>query len=135
MIKLLANGLLVLILAISQVNAQVSFYCDMLESTVASQDDCCCPHDHADPPLDFDAHQTTSSTECCQADISFNFESEELLEPLELKTGKDPPHFDTSNLYFLLQTATYESVSSLEPDWLIRRNKSATYLVTARIRI
>ena len=131
-IKNLNYCLLVLAIASTQLSANTQFFCEMHETVKRS---CCCPHDHGDTDLDSDFNQTSSQSECCQVEVSVEYDFEHSLKIIEFETGKDPPNFSTRNFDLLFNPLVFRGLSTLSPYWLHRQKKSATYLVTARIRI
>ena len=137
-VKTLRFCLFALVLANSNLSAQTVFICEMLGLSTASG--CCCHEIHEDLNSDsdqnhgdLDAHSDRG--DCCNGEVSLVYEVDKTDLTVTIESGKDPPFFASCTFNHSYETLAYIFVPALEPDWQGRHSKSATYLVTERIRI
>ena len=123
---------LALTLMVGSVQAQVSYFCSMMDTVI--HNDCCC--------VDFehDDTQITDSEPCCEETIELGVDTNSnqahsTIKPNKFESDGDPPTgvFCTFNHSFQLQRAV--AVSCFDQAETFQTAGSATYLITQRLRI
>ena len=132
-------ALLGLMLIVGSVQADVSYFCGMMNSGMemtdaVMDDECCC--------ADFDDQQMMAdeSDSCCEASVNLLVDAEANAaqvtpKPIKLESDVDPPDVLVPT-FELLPLSTDTSVVSVCPVAAsFSRNGSAIYLSTQRLRI
>jgi len=124
--------LLALMLVVASVQANVSYYCSMMDTVML--DDCCC----ADS--DIDEMALTDSEPCCETSVDLLIDtSVEQAQPttnlIKFESDVDPPDDFVSVVSLFSASLDTLSVSSAEVVQTVCATSSATYLITQRLRI
>ena len=126
-----------LMLAVGSVQAQVSYFCDMMDDMMDTviHDDCCC----ADAGID-DMMVADSSEPCCEKSVSLsidvaNDQVQPQKKPIKFESDVDPPDLITSAVEYSPQIMNRASLSNVKHSANVHTTGSATYLITQRLRI
>ena len=122
-----------LMLAVGSVQAQVSYFCDMMDEVI--HDDCCC----VDAGID-DMMVADSGEPCCEKSVSLtvdvaNDQVQLQKKPIKFESDVDPPDLITSAVEYSPQVTNRASLSNVKHSANIHTAGSATYLITQRLRI
>jgi len=121
-----------LMLIVGSVQAQVSYFCGMMESVI--YDDCCC----AD--ADIDDGMLTESEPCCEKSVELFIDAptdqvQTSAKLIKFESDVDPPDVIAFPAGFSLQFSTAASVIVADFTGEASGAGSTTYLITQRLRI
>jgi hypothetical protein len=121
-----------LMLIMGSVQAQVSYFCEMMDTVI--HNDCCC----ADS--DVDEMMVTDSEPCCDKSVELAIDAETdqaqaKTEPIKFESDVDPPGIITSAVELSPQLLDCASISGGDHAGTSHTAGSATYLITQRLRI
>jgi hypothetical protein len=122
-----------LMLTVGSVQAQVSYFCGMMDEVI--HDDCCC----ADAGVD-DMMVADSGEPCCEKSIGLTIDvaSDQVQQPsksIKFESDVDPPEIITSAVEISPPIIYRASLSNVKRTANSRTTGSATYLITQRLRI
>ncbi len=131
--KQFVRGVLIgVILIMGSVQAQVSYFCGMMDTVI--HDDCCC----AD--ADIDDAMVTDGEPCCEKSVELNIDTatdqaQAKTKPIKFESDVDPPDVITPAVEHSLQFTKRASLSGFKHTGIFQTAGSATYLITQRLRI
>jgi hypothetical protein len=122
-----------LMLTVGSVQAQVSYFCGMMDEVI--HDDCCC----ADAGID-DVMVADSGEPCCEKSVSLTIDAaaDQVQQPnksIKFESDVDPPDIITSAVEISPQIMNRASLSNVTRSANFHTAGSATYLITQRLRI
>ena len=120
-------------LIVGSVQAQVSYYCGMMDAVI--YDDCCCTDVGVDDMMVAD-----SDGPCCEKSVELTIDAatdqvQSQTKPIKFESDVDPPDIFTSVVEYLPQTTYRASLSNVMRTAKSHIAGSATYLITQRLRI
>ena len=122
-----------LMLTVGSVQAQVSYFCGMMDKVI--HDDCCC----ADAGID-DMMVADSGEPCCEKSVSLTIDdatdqAQPQKKPIKFESDVDPPELIISAIEYSPQIMNRASLSNVKRTANPHTAGSATYLITQRLRI
>ncbi len=130
--KFVRAVLIGLMLIVGSVQAQVSYFCGMMDTVI--HDDCCCAES------DVDEMMVTDSEPCCEKSVELAIDAatdqaQTKTKPIKFESDVDPPDMITSAVEHSLQFMNRASSSGFKHTAISHTAGSATYLITQRLRI
>ncbi len=121
-----------LMLIVGSVQAQVSFFCGMMDTVI--HDDCCC----AD--TDVDEMMVTDVEPCCEKSVELGIDAtsdqaQTSIKPIQFESDVDPPATITSAVEVSPQFLDHASIFGVNHTGISHTAGSSTYLITQRLRI
>ncbi len=132
--KQLVRAVLIgLMLIMGSVQADVSYFCGMMDMVI--HDDCCC----ADAGMD-DMMVANSDQPCCEKSVALSIDvttdqAQSQVKPIKFESDVDPPDIITFAVEYSPQIMNRASKSSVRRTSILLTSGSATYLLTQRLRI
>ena len=124
--------LLGLMLIVGSVQAQVTYYCSMMESIIP--DDCCCADVDADDML------VVEIEPCCDQSVELGIDTtsdqaQSTAKPVKFDSDVDPPDSLAFGLVLSLPSLAAALMPGINQADAIHTAGSSTYLITQRLRI
>ena len=121
-----------LMLVVGSVQAQVSYFCGMMDTVI--HDDCCCGDSDVDEMIVSDGEP------CCEKSVELAIDAatdqaQTKTKPVKFESDVDPPDTITSTVERSLQYLDNASLSGVNHTGISYTAGKATYLITQRLRI
>jgi len=121
-----------LMLIVGSVQAQVSYFCGMMDTVI--HDDCCCADAGVDDMM------VTDGEPCCERSVELTIDAatdqaQTKTKPIKFESDVDPPDIITSAVELAPQFLDYVPLSGVNHTRNSHTAGSATYLITQRLRI
>ena len=121
-----------LMLIVGSVQAQVSYYCGMMDTII--HDDCCCGDASVDDMM------VTDSEPCCEKSVELIIDAatdqaQPQTKPIKFESDVDPPDPPVFTIEFQMPGPDATSSSGVNQAGIVDLADCATYLITQRLRI
>jgi len=132
--KQLVRAVLIgLMLIMGSVQADVSYFCGMMDMVI--HDDCCC----ADAGMD-DMMVANSDQPCCEKSVALSIDvttdqAQSQVKPIKFESDADPPDIITFAVENSPQIINRAAIISIQRIATSHTGGSETYLLTQRLRI
>ena len=130
--QIVRTVLLGLMLIVGTVQAHVSYYCGMMDAVIHV--DCCCADSEVDDGL------LADNEPCCEKSVELVIDNatdqaQVTAKPIKFESDADPPDAVASTIQPSVQAPGTALISGVNHTWISHTAKTATYLLTQRLRI